>query len=123
MKIICIKLTTGEDIIAKATESPLSSVGINLDDLLQEGQPLKSLAVVLTDTRVVGFHPLGKGLAIMPWTLGNQDVKLSVDLKDIAIAVYAPDPELEKIYMQQTTSIALASPSQMPGGANLKLAK
>lgn len=113
MKVICIRLITGEEVIGKYVES-----GIKLADSPQifTGDvwhiPTGAQAnVVIEDPRVINMMQTqqGIGISFIPYCLGNQDVKVTINLERHALSVYAPHPDLERSYIGDTSSIQVAN--------------
>ena len=108
MKVICIRLTSGEEVIGKLVEGFLSETN-NFDGA---GPWEPSGNVVLGTVRGVTFQPMGKnqvGIAFIPFAIGNTDADLLFKLDNCAVAVYPPSADLEKGYLEQTTGISLAA--------------
>jgi len=112
-KIICIKLNTAEDLIAYVKES--SSLLTNASPLNPfDGETPWSLPIgetFLEKVRVISLQNAGQGrvaMVLMPWSLGDIDASLKIDLSKQALVVYPPTKNLEDEYMAQTTSITLA---------------
>ena len=109
MKVICIRFTSGEEVIGKLVE------GRHLSDAhsYQGTGPWEPTGnVVLSTVRGVTFQPMGKnqvGIAFIPFAIGNTDVDLMFKLDNCAVAVYPPSSDLEKGYLEQTTGISLAA--------------
>ena len=90
-EVIALKLSSGEEIIARVENR--DDEAITLD---------RPMMVVLTPS------PDGQGIGIqmMPWLASNQDATARV-FNSHVIATVAPNGELEKGYLQQTSRIQL----------------
>jgi hypothetical protein len=95
MKVITLKLTSGEELIAKHQET--------LDD---------SSHFVLEDARRLQLVPNGKGgtgLALMPLLMSNVEKgDFTIDKRHVVIATEV-DGTFEKQYLQEVSGIQLVS--------------
>jgi hypothetical protein len=119
--ILGIKLVSGEEIIGKVISQTTTDDGLTARELFegktQRSNQLLPDQVTLKDVLVIHLQntPQGVGLGLTAWVLGNQNAELSVNLKQNALTVYKPDPRIEKVYMEQTSSIAIAPAGSVPG--------
>ncbi len=121
MKIICARLITGEEIIAKvvAGQRMVSGMGtLPTDgDELFEGDvwevPTGSRAVVtLEDARIVTLQQVpgrGVGISFIPYTMANPEQKVKINLEKHAMSVYPPEQNLERAYIGENSQIQLAT--------------
>lgn len=113
MTIICIKMKTGEDIIARVEAQMLTGV---VDPLSEVPPRMPTGEVTLKDPRVISLQeipdPQGRGarmaLALLPYLMGDHEGSMIVNLHDTAVGVYKARSEIEKSYMQQTSSLDLS---------------
>ena len=129
-KIIAVKLSSGEEILGKVKSTPGASA-LSAEDAFSgsagadyfnpsTGFKLPDI-VTLSQVRVLHMQqgPNGQvGLGLMPWTVSNPDADVTINLRDAAMAVLLPAAKLEDAYIQQTSSIQLASsmPKQVLNG-------
>lgn len=94
MDVIAIKLTNGEELIAR---------WLNKDEISKGATTLQ-----LEQPRVIGLQETqqGVGLGFMPYTLANPDATITVSA-DHLVAFFSPKPEIEKAYLSQTSKIKL----------------
>jgi hypothetical protein len=125
MQIIGIKLSSGEEIIGKIKYANSTSQGLTAQEVF-EGKPVVDDgklpdSVILEDVRQIHLQQVGPqqmGLGLAPWALGNQEASFQINIKQHALTVYTPSPEIEQAYIQQTSKIAIASAGSMPGALN-----
>lgn len=125
-KVISIKLTSGEEILGRVKATPTSVAlsaqdafnGAAGDDFFNPSTGFKLPDVVtLSQVRVLHIQqgPNGQmGLGLVPWTLSNPEADVTINLRDAALAVLIPAPKLEEAYIQQTSSIQLATTMPKP---------
>jgi hypothetical protein len=108
-QITTFKMVTGEEVIAEVVESRSGS------HVLTEDSPTFKSAVttyILKRPHTLQFQQLGRGqvgLALVPWTLSNPDIR-SLELPATAVLLtFAPSEEVEKQYLQQTSGISLST--------------
>jgi hypothetical protein len=93
MRLVLLKLNTGEEIIARVS-----------DDLENEN------AIVVEAPRTLTVHQSPTGemqVGMMPWILGNVDGTVRINTDHI-VGTVTPIPEqLEKGYLSQTSKIEL----------------
>jgi hypothetical protein len=124
--IIALKLTSGEEIIGKVKATPSASMlsaqeafnGANNNDYFNPATGFK-LPEIVTLSQVRGVHlqqgPDGNvGVTLIPWAISNPNADVTINLRDAALAVLLPAPKLEDAYVQQTSSIQLASAMPRP---------
>ena len=95
MKVIGIKLTNGEELIARCSDHVDPTV---IDTALTIDMPR---TIGLQETKTGGF-----GLAFMPYVLGNPDAEIVLQACAIA-TIYVPKADIEKGYLSQTSKIQL----------------
>lgn len=95
MEVIAIKLTNGEELIARCVNAVEYSSG-------------HTATLTIEMPRVIGLQETaqGMGLGFMPYTLANPDATMTITNAHF-IAVYPPKPEIEKAYLSQTSKIKL----------------
>lgn len=95
MEVIAIKLTNGEELIARCLNSEEYKKGTTAN-------------LTIEMPRVIGLQETnqGMGLGFMPYTLANPDATLVITAAHF-VAVYAPKAEIEKAYLSQTSKIKL----------------
>jgi hypothetical protein len=100
MKTICLKLSSGEELIACKPESR---------EILSE-----SLAcfedLVLQDVHIINLTPVKEGMAIsfIPWAMGAGRGTLTIN-RDHVTSLYDPDPDLEVGFLNQINKVQLVS--------------
>lgn len=128
-EIIGIKLASGEEIIGKVKTVTSTIQGLTAQDMFDGSSGKSDLfnpalgnklpeSVILFDVRVLHLQQVSQnqmGLGLAPWVLGNQEGEFQINLKQSALTVYRPSPDIESAYMQQTSSIALAKAGSVPG--------
>lgn len=105
MKIICVKLTTGEDIIGRLESTTLT-----------EDVGSLSGTVTLSQTRVISLQEVPGGrmaMALLPYLMGNHDSQVTLDLDKHAICTYSAIDPIEQSYIQQTSPIDTKSKIQL----------
>lgn len=118
-KLICIKLTTGEDLIARVTpeESVMITETIASNHFEGNGPwSIPSGEVTLEGVFVLSIQQVAKdqvGMALIPWLLGDHAAKVKIDLIRHAVSVYPPQAQVEDGYIAQTSKIAVVK--SMPG--------
>lgn len=125
-EILGVKLSSGEEIIGKVKPVSTNLGALSAQEVFdgKTNQAQDQLGgklpenVILYDVRQIHIQQVGPnqmGLGLSPWVLGNQEAELQVNLKQHALTVYRPSPEIEEAYMQQTSSIQLAKAGSVPG--------
>ena len=114
MKIICARLTTGEEIIGKVVTSPnlLTSANAGTDPFSGDVWDLPAGPVMLEDARVVTLQQVpgrGVGISFIPFAMSNPTGKIKIDLSKHAMAVYPPEQNLERAYIGENSQIQLAT--------------
>jgi len=105
MKALCIRLSSGEEIIGRVVEE-----GILLNNSSEEYWVTRGF-VTLEKVRGITAQPINKNemaIAFFPWSLGNQDGKFTINLANTAAAPYYAEKAVEDGYLEQTSSIQLA---------------
>lgn len=91
MKVLSLKLLSGEELVARVVEQTATEFTVDSPQVLQFQQK--------------GNGQLG--LAFVPWTLSNpeaSDIKIPTAM---VMASFVPSPTVEKQYLAQTSRIAL----------------
>ena len=124
MKVICIKLSSGEELIAKY-KVPVSMLTETYESaLFPDGQDIFDIPKKdfdCEDVRIVSLQQVGNnqiGIVFIPWAVGNPDGMLRINHEHVS-AVYTATGELEKGYLSQTSEIAL--PGTSSGKPSLKI--
>lgn len=118
MKVICLKLASGEELIAQVHES--SMLAGNDETQYADGAvwDLPKSDLILSHVKIITIQPAGQGqvgIGFVPWAVGNPDGKIKIRAEEVA-CVYQPRIELEKGFLSQTSGIQIAgSGSLMPG--------
>lgn len=89
-RIVAFKLTSGEEVIGTEVAHNETSMTVR-------------------KCRSIGMQPMGngqQGIGMIPYALGQYDGDITFR-RDSVVAQYEPDPQFEKVYLQQTTSIQL----------------
>ena len=125
MKVICARLTTGEEVIAKVTTSPnlLTSANAGTDPFSGDVWDIPAGVVMLEDARIVAMQQVpgrGVGISFIPFALANPTSKIKIDLSKHAMAVYPPEQNLERAYIGENSQIQLATESTA-AAAGIKL--
>lgn len=92
MKIVLLKLITGEEIIARRMPTSISG-----KDEFEK-------------PRVLALTPIGPGqvgASLMPWVVGNPDGKFIIDEKHIITQCDDIPKNLEDTYLQNTSGIQI----------------
>jgi hypothetical protein len=115
MKIICARLTTGEEIIGKIVTSPYLLTGANngVDPFSGDAWDIPPGIVILEDVRIVAIQQVpgrGVGISFIPYSLANPEAKVKISLEKYAMSVYPPETNLERAYVGENSQIALATP-------------
>lgn len=126
MKIICARLITGEEIIAKVS-GPNALYGSDvMADPFAPGEvwDVPNGVVILEDVRIVALQQVpgrGVGISFIPYTMANPEGKVKLDLGKYAMSVFPPQADLERAYIGEHSGIALATPGTA-AAAGIKLA-
>lgn len=92
MQVISLKMVSGEEVLAR------------LKYKIESNGALTHYEVESPMTLMAGQ----RGLALIPWTLSNQDLaSIKIPVTHVIVA-FEPDEETGKQYLQQTSKIALA---------------
>jgi hypothetical protein len=110
MKVVCVRLTSGEEIIGRIVEE--KTILTDVTSQFYDNGPWKPTGyVTLEQVRGITAQQIGKnemGIAFFPWSLGNTDGVFPINLDACAAAVYPPEHNIEVGYLQQTSKIQLA---------------
>jgi len=109
MKVICIKMNSGEDLIARLANQAL--LVSKPDPFADEPWEIPAGSVVLENVRVISLQPISKtemGVSLIPYLLADVDAPFRVDLNKVAVGIYKPGVDLEESYLRQTSPIAVA---------------
>ena len=115
MEIIGIKLQNGDELIAKI-EQAVEVSNMRAEDFFNQS-PVQNSQNVIGDVvklnRPYLLHlqqtPKGISLALSPWLLAAKEPTVSINLKQQAVCIFAPDDAVQKAYLEQTSSITLLS--------------
>ena len=112
LQIICIKLTSGEDLIARIKSMPLTAA----DPFATAPYSIPQGEVVLEQVRVISLQPVSRtemGISLIPYLLADYDAPVRIDLVRHAVAVYKASTSLENSYLQQTSPLELGAKSSI----------
>lgn len=109
MTILCIKLKTGEDIIAKIGTQLLTEDLISGDNPeISKGKVTLSNVLAITIQEMLGPNNQPQmAMALVPFLYGNYNAEMIVDLSDIAMGVYAPQSNVLDNYVRETSPLDL----------------
>ena len=114
MKIVCLKLSSGEELIARIVEGPQMLFGSSVaapDPFAGDGPYTVPVQDILIEkANILGVHQVSPGqvgVGFSPWAIGDQDGKFLLN-RDHVTAIYSPVKELEDAFLQQVTGIQLA---------------
>ena len=110
-KIICIRMTSGEEVIGNLVESLTLTDNASQFDGAGPFDPVGS--VTLNTIRAINFQPLNRDefeIIFTPYALGNSEADLTFKLDNCAAAVYPANEEIAKGYIQQTAPIPASRP-------------
>lgn len=116
MKVICIKLSSGEEIIGRFVESQFLTSASALFDPATTPWDVPKTDITVEKVSAIGIHPMGNGqmgVGLTPWSIGNQDATFTIKAEHIT-AVYPAIKDLEDSYVKQTTGIQIASSIKTP---------
>lgn len=112
MKVICIHLNSGEEIIGHVVEEASILLGEKAKSQFEGNGPWEPTGfVTIEKVRGITAQQIGKnemGIAFFPWSLGNTDGKFTLNLTTTASAVYPAEMQLETGYLEQTSGIKIA---------------
>lgn len=106
METLCIRLTSGEEIIGKIDQEE-TTIDTTTTSIMPKG------VVTLGTVRGITFQQVGQnqlGIAFIPFAIANSDAKMTFILENCAAVVYPPSADLERGYLEQTSGISLARP-------------
>ena len=119
MNVICIKLSSGEELIARVAQQSTTLYGssIQTPQPYVPGQtwPLPEQDLVVESAMILGVHQVAQnqaGITFSPWAIGNQDGAICINRQHVT-AIYQPVKELEEGFISQTTGIAMPSNSSV----------
>lgn len=128
MKVICIKLSSGEEVIARlVSNGPQTLMGTSLQvrqspfegpEPWQVGEDL-----IVEKVRVIGVHqvsPTQMGVGLTPWAIGNTDGTFRITASHVT-AVYTAITALEESYLQETSEIALGTKASILSAPNTRM--
>lgn len=95
MKLICVKLVTGEEIIARLGPEVLEK-----DDYINVEKPRR---LVIAQT-----GPNQMGLQMIPWIIIDPNGTYPIHTSHIVTPVYNIPSDVEKSYIQQTSDLVIA---------------
>lgn len=106
MNIICLKLTTGEDLIARCADTvdPVWLMETGLHHREQEQ------IFELEDVHVINLQqvaPNQVGLTLIPYLLGDQKAKVKINAIHV-ITTYKPNSDIENGFITKTSNIQIA---------------
>lgn len=114
--VVCLKLTSGEELIAKLADdqsiSPDGTEVLTVSKMFPEDKKASNL-VRISEPLVVGMQPVGKnqiGVGFMPWAIGNTgtNVVFSIRMEALVCVPYIASLDLERGYLQQVSGIDLS---------------
>lgn len=98
MTIVSLKMISGEELITDLKSTIEDSSG-------------KPLYYVVRKPHILQLQqtPKGLGLAFVPWTLSNPDIEeMQIPVQNVMVK-FTPSDKLEKQFIQETTSIQIAT--------------
>jgi hypothetical protein len=107
MKVICIKMNSGEDLIARLVAYNLTEA----DPLAVEPWSLPQGEVTLESIRAISLQPISRsemGVSLIPYLLADADAPFKVDLARVAVGIYKGGYDLEESYLRQTSPLQVA---------------
>jgi hypothetical protein len=110
-KIICIRMTSGEEVIGTLIENTILAGNIELFDGNGPFEPTGN--VTLSAIRAINFQPLNRDefeIIFTPYALGNSEANLTFKLDNCAAAVYVANEEIATGYLQQTAPVPASRP-------------
>ena len=112
MKVLCIRLNSGEEILGRVVEKSVLLTGSSSVSPFDGNGPFEATGkVTLEKVRGITAQPINKNemaIAFFPWALGNQDGEFTFILDNCSSAVYSAEKAVEDGYLEQTSSIQLA---------------
>jgi hypothetical protein len=113
MTILCIKMKTGEDVIARVDAPTTFGAESSTAKMLDETPPrMCDGDVTIDEPRVITLQEVPGGrmaLALVPYLMGDHETKMIVNLKDAAVGIYKARKEIEDSYLAQTSKIDLSA--------------
>ena len=114
MTVICARLATGEEIIAKVITSPniLTSGNNSVDPFSGDVWDIPPGNIILEDVRIVSIQEVpgrGMGISFIPYSLANPEAKVKLNLEKHAMSVYPAESNLERAYIGENSKIQLAT--------------
>jgi hypothetical protein len=112
MKVVCVRLTSGEEIIGKFVEGHFKNTNLLNDQDWDATGTIVLEKVLGVSVQQVG--PKQLAIAFMPFAIaGNDKQSHVINLDNCAVSVYPPATNIESDYISQTSGIQLAKPSNM----------
>jgi hypothetical protein len=109
MKVVCIQLNSGVEIIGRLNEDNTIFAG---GESFADGTVWKPTGVVtLEKIRSIGVQQVGPkemGISFFPWSIANQDGAISFNLDNCATSIYPAEKAVEDGYLSQTSPIVQA---------------
>ena len=114
MTVICARLATGEEIIAKVITSPnlLISGNNSVDPFSGDVWDIPPGNIILEVVRIVSIQEVpgrGMGISFIPYSLANPEAKVKLNLEKHAMSVYPAEANLERAYIGENSKIQLAT--------------
>jgi len=115
MKVVCVRLNSGEEILGRVVEDKKVLLGGSEDGYQFTGKgPWEPEGnITIEKVRGITAQQINKNemaIAFFPWSLGNQDGMFTINLTNCAAAVYPAEKAVEDGYLEQTSNIKLARP-------------
>lgn len=112
MKVLCVRLNSGEEIIGRVVEG--STILTDSPTPFEGKGPWDPVGTItLEQVRGITAQQISKNemaIAFFPWSLGNQDGQFTIKLDNCAASVYPAEGAVEKGYLEQTSKIQIARP-------------
>jgi hypothetical protein len=112
MKVVCIRLASGEEVISRIVETASTLLTGNSSNRFEGNGPWEPTgSVTIEHVRGITAQQIGKnemGIAFFPWSLGNTNGQFTINLDNSAVAIYPAEIDLEQGYLEQTSKIQIA---------------
>lgn len=112
MKVVCIKMTSGEEIIGILVDKLNSMLSGSSQSSKYSGdgpwEPRGSIC--LERIRGITAQQVSKnemGVVFFPWSLGNTDGVHEFMLDNCACSIYSPESNIEMGYIKQTSKLEI----------------